>query len=376
MKVLISATVLAGLLGSPVVAADSTLDLRSNLGYDSNVFHLNGSVGARGGMFTLLDGEWGGERGWPSGWTAGLDLGAEARLYESSVSEGDEWNYFIRLRGDSHEKRSEHGFMWALRYRVQDSTFVSHFTGGVATSGTTEIGDRFDSATADLHGKWLLPGGAYGRLSFEGHGESRNYRRDYAALLLDRLDYDEVGLQPEYEVGERESKLKLNTTLVLRRYRDRRIEDAAGNPVAGTDLEYRYYGAGMAYKQALSAAAGIELKAGYEQRRDNGVGFGDRTRWNVAVGWQHRPREGAKVSLDAEWSSRRLDNQQSTVITNETPGKDGYTLEAAFVMPFPGVPAKDFVLLGQAQWESFDNSKDVRFSYDRLETLVGVRKEF
>jgi len=32
--------------------------------------------------------------------------------------------------------------------------------------------------------------------------------------------------------------------------------------------------------------------------------------------------------------------------------------------------------VAEAGWESFDNSKDIRYAYDRVFGLVAVRKEF
>ncbi len=36
----------------------------------------------------------------------------------------------------------------------------------------------------------------------------------------------------------------------------------------------------------------------------------------------------------------------------------------------------DFSLVAEVGWESFDNTNDVRYAYDRLIGFVGVRQEF
>lgn len=366
-------------LAGGTASAAHELDLRADLGYDSNVFDLNKSIGERDGMFSLLEAGFSAEDTSPSGWNMGMDAGAAAQLFESSVNDGDEARYFVRVRGDSGGKRREHVFDWALRYRLHDSTYVSRFTGLVATDGAgTEIGDRFDNSVSDLRAAWHFPGGGYGRVSLEGYAVTRNYLRDYASLGLERLDYNQFGLEPEYEVGGRDSNFRITLTLALRQYGDRRVSDVSGNPVAGTDLEYRYYGVDARYEHELTRTNVLEFSGGYDIREDNGIGFDDRTRWNTGVEWIYRPAAQIRLSVELEWSSRVFDRPVTgdPTINDETPEKKGYRLNVKYVRPFPGVKTRGVSLLAEAWWESFDNTDDVRFSYDRLEAFAGIRKEF
>lgn len=372
-----AAALVLALAASPVVA-EVAVDLRADVGYDSNVFNLNDTVGEEAGMFTDLDAGVAAERTGKSGWTTGFDAGVDARLFESAVNDGDQAKYFLRLRGDSGGARREHDIHWAVRYRMQDSTYVSRFTGRVATSGGTPIGDRYDAGIADVRGGWKLPGGGYGRLSFDAFLEAKDYRDDYAALGLDRLDYNQYGVEPAYEVGSRTDTVRFALPVAQRQYRDRRVSDVDGNAVAGTDLEYTYYGVDASYEHAFSRASALQVSAGYEDRQDNGVGFGDRTRWGTGVEWTYRTPGKTRFDTGVEWSSRTLNNTSPAdpTVVDETPDKDGYTVNARLQTPFPGVKARDFLLLARAAWESFDSSNEVRYSYDRLETFVGVRKEF
>lgn len=372
-----TASALVILAAAPASAA-TELDLQGVVGYDSNVFNLNDSIGERDGLFTDLEAGFSAERGWLGG-TAGFDLGLAARLFESSMNDGDETKYFVRLRGDSGGKRKDRAFEWALRYRVQDSTYVSRSTGVVATDDGTpagnEIGDRFDSSIGDLRGAWILPGGAF----IEGVIETKDYRKDYAALGLDRLDYNQYEVAPGYESGGRRTDtFRIRLPLALRQYRDRRISDASGNPVPGTDLEYTYYGIDARYEHEFSRASALEFSGGYEIRTDNSVGYRDRKRWNTGVEWVYRPAAKTRVSGGLEWYSRVFDRPVTgdPTIVDETPEKEGYTLQAKYAAPFPGVEIKDFSLLAEGRWESFDNSNNVIFSYDRLEVFAGIRKKF
>lgn len=367
-----AASALVILAAAPASAA-TELDLQGVVGYDSNVFNLNDSIGERDGLFTDLEAGFSAERDWLGG-TAGFDLGLAARLFESSMSDGDETKYFVRLRGDSGGKRKDRAFEWALRYRVQDSTYVSRSTGVVATDGLgNEIGDRFDSSIGDLRGAWNLPGGAF----IEGVIETKDYRNDYAALGLDRLDYNQYEVIPGYEAGSRTDTFRIRLPLTLRQYRDRRTSDVNGNSVAGTDLEYRYYGVDARYEHEFTRASALELSGGYEVRNDNGVGYGDRQRWNVAAEWNHRPDTQSRLSAGLEWSSRVLDRPVSGApVNDETPEKKGYTLNVKYARLFPGVEIRNLALLTEGRWESFDNSNNVLFSYDRLEVFAGIRKNF
>lgn len=359
-------------------AAATALDVRTDFGYDSNAFKLNDQVAQRRGMFTELDAGLDIKHPGSSGGTIALDLGVSARWFESGLSDGDEQRYSVRLRGDSGDRRDEHAFDWALRYWQQNSTFVSRFTGRVATFRGAAIGDRFDSSVGELRGTWHLPGGAYGRLALQGAVETKNYLNDYTALGLDRLDYDQFGLEPQYEIGDRADTLRIGLPLALRQYRDRRVSDITGASIPGTDLEYRYSGVDARYVHEFSRANALEWSGGYELRRDNGVGYRNRKRWNGGIVWTLRPAIKTRLSAGLEYSSRVFDRPVTgdPTIVDETPEKKGYTANIKYVQPFPGLTLKDLSLLAEAQWESFDNTRDVRFSYDRLEAFAGLRKVF
>ena len=108
------------------------------------------------------------------------------------------------------------------------------------------------------------------------------------------------------------------------------------------------------------------------------MGYGDRNRWNVGFEWKHQPAKGEKLSAGIDYSSRVFDRPVTgnPLINDETPEKKGYVFDVKYVRPFPGVATKDLSLLAEVSWESFDNSSDVRFEYDRYEVFAGVRKEF
>lgn len=364
---------------SGTAVAAGKLDLRADVGYDSNVFDLNESVGEQDGMGTHLDLEAGLEHEAESGWTTGVDAGAAATLYESSASDGDEAKYFVRLYGDSGGKRQDHDFEWALRYRLKDSTYMSRYTGEIAADDLgNEIGDRYDSSIGDLRLTWEPPGGDGGRMAIGAALSSKDYREDYENLGLDRLDYDQFELKPEYRLGTGDNRGSIGVDLGLRRYRDRRASDASGTAVQGTDLEYRFYGVVASYERMVTATNALSFSGDYGVRRDNAVGYDDRTIWSTGVEWIYRPKAHTRLSVDCAYTSRVFDQRTSgdTTINDDSPEKKGYRLNVSYSMPMPGFASSGLSMLAEAGWESYDNSTDVRLSYDRLTAFAGISKEF
>lgn len=368
-----------GLLSAASAWAESDIDLRGGFGHDSNVFDLNPVIGERDGYFTELEASVEATGTAVKGWTKKADIGMSATLFESAVSDGDKGRLYVRARADSAEKYREHGWEWSLRYQMRDQTYVSRLTGLVATDDVgNEIADRYDSGGADFAAQWRLPGWVFGRLSLEASVADRNYREDYEQFGLDRLDYRQYGIGPAYEIGQKDRQLRVRLKLEQRAYRDRRTSDATGNPVAGTDLEYRYYSADARYRHRSSRQSVLELSGGYDIREDNGVGFADRTEWNAGVEWTWRFADDSRVSLEGKYSSRVFDQQVvgDPTINDESPEKKGFDARIRYSRPFPFLDIRGFSLAAEVAWESFDNSSDVRYTYDRVIGLIGVRQEF
>jgi hypothetical protein len=373
-----TAAVLALLAGANA-GAETDIDLRGGFGYDSNAYELSDTLGEQGGFFAEAEAIVNAEGTADKGWHKQVDLGVFGRLHESDLRDADRARVFVRARGDSAEKYDEHGWEWALRYRMRDETYVSTLTGQVATDDVgNEIGDRYDSGRADLLLQWRFPGRKFGRFSVEATAADRNYLDDYEQLGLERLDYYEYGAGPGYEVGDRDRSLRVNLKLEERIYRDRRESDAAGNPVAGTDLEYRYYTAEVRYQQRLSRRSSLELTGGYDLREDNGVGYGDRTRWNVGFEWTQRFKDDGRLVMESEYNSRVYDEQFASdpTINDEEPEKKGFDVAVRYSRPFPFVDIRGFSLVVEAELQSYDNNDDERYTYDRLIGFVGVRQEF
>ena len=368
-----------GMLVSGTAYAGQELDLRADLGYDSNPFELNQTIGERAGTYAELEAAFLAEGIASTGWTKAAEVGATAQMFESGMSDGNEAKYFVRVLGNSNEKRNEHGWEWSLQAQMRDETYVSRFTGTVATDSLgNEIGDRYDKLTGDFHAAWHFPGSKFGRFSVEGAATYKNYLTDYEELGLERLDYAEYEIGPGYDVGGRDQDLRIGLNYSQRKYLDRRVSDAAGNLVAGTDLEYQYYGFDTRFRRDLTRKNTLELTGGYDIRKDNGVGYDDRTRWYAGIGWTYRPGTDTRLVIDFEWNSRLLDNQVAgdPTINDEVPDKHGYEFNVRYTTPFPGLKSHGYQLYAEAGSESYDNSDDVRYAYDRTVAFIGIRKIF
>jgi len=360
-------------------SAGQELDLRAGVGYDSNAFNLNQTIGERAGAFAQLEAAFLAEGVASTGWTKAAEVGASAQLFESGMSDGDDEKYFVRVSGKSNEKRNEHGWDWSLQAGMHDMTYVSRFTGVVATDGLgNAIGDRFDNLKGDFQAAWHFPGGKYGRFSVEGSATYKNYLTDYEELGLEQLDYMEYGIQPEYDIGGGNRNLRIALSYLQRQYRDRRASDAAGIPVVGTDLEYETYGLDARFRQKLTRRNALEFTGGYDLRVDNGVGYSDRKRWNAGIEWTYRPKSDTRLVIGLEWNSRVFDNRVvgDPTINDEAPDKHGFELKVRYTTPVPGLKSRGYLLFAEAAWESYDNSDDLRYTYDRQNALIGIRKAF
>ena len=89
-----------GMLVSGTACAGQEFDLRADLGYDSNPFELNQTIGERAGAYAQLKAAFLAEGIASTGWTKAAEIGATAQMFESGMSdEVGYWafNYFLEF---------------------------------------------------------------------------------------------------------------------------------------------------------------------------------------------------------------------------------------------------------------------------------------
>ena len=363
-----------GLLVGGAASAEHAVVLRGAIGYDDNPFELNEIVATRAGMFVDMDAVVSAEGQATNGWRKKADLELSGRAFETSMSDANEGRIYVRAGGDSNEEPTKNGWDWSLQVQARDRTYVSSKTGEEATDDAgNSIGNRFDYLKDDFEAGWHFPRKNFGRISVEGLVSYKDYLDDYQESGLDRLDWLEYGIAPQYEIGDRDSNLRIRLKVEERLYADRRVSDAAGNPVPGTDLEYRYYAAEIRYQRRLSRRNSIEWIGDYDLREDNGVGHADRTKWSTSTQWTYHAKGNSSLSAQLQYSTRTFDEQS---VNDEVPAKNGFDVALKYARPFPFLDLRGFSLVAEAGWESFDNTRDVRYEYDRLVGFLGVRKEY
>jgi len=376
---LAGACALVGVFAAADARADHQIDLKGGFGYDSNPYELGNAFGSVDGAYTELEATVSAEGRAAKGWIKREDIGFIGQLFENGMHAADRARFYVRARGDSDEKYDEHGWSWSLRSQARDTTFVSRLTGRTATDDLgNDIGDRYDNLTGEFDAEWRLPGWKIGRLSLGTTGIYKNYWKDYERFGLDRLDYYSYALQPAFEIGDGSQRLRVRVKAEQREYFNRRVSDAAGDPVPGTDLRYRYYGGDLRFQYRSENRTAFEWKAAYEVRNDNGVGFADRSEWEVGADWSWRGKDGSRFSIDGGYSKRTFDNQVTgdPPVNDEIPEKKGLEAQLRYQRPFPFLDIKGFSLVAEADWEDYDNNDDPRFAYDRWVAFIGVRQIF
>ena len=98
----------------------------------------------------------------------------------------------------------------------------------------------------------------------------------------------------------------------------------------------------------------------------------------MGLEWTLRFRDDSRLVMESEYSSRVFDQQVvgDPTINDEAPEKKGFNVQVRYARPFPFVDIRGFSLVVEAELDSYDNSDDERYTYDRLIGFIGVRQEF
>ncbi len=358
-------------------ALDGSVTVNVNGGYDSNVFRLSDSVGPQASLFTEAGIAAGLDYALSSAWSVGVKADGTAQVHESEFSDADSSSHALDLHGeyDPVGRRSMQ-FSWALEHSMRDSTYVSRVTGQVAESAGTPIGDRFDSNKTGVAIKLKLPISAVWRMTALASAESKDYREDYTALNLDRLDYSAQKLVPAIEWEQGAHSVSLAVPLAVRKYEDRRADDPNGVAIPGSDLEYDYRGVDVSWDFVFNKIHSLRTKASWSERTDNAVGYSDKTMTEVRAGWLGRWRKAdTRASVDLAWSADEYARLSDAVqqINEDAPESKGWSLIAKFKAPLATTTLHWFA---ETRVDSYINDSNNLYSYDRYQIAAGLEKTF
>lgn len=358
-------------------ALDGSVTVNVNGGYDSNVFRLSDSVGPQASLFTEAGIAAGLDYALSSAWSVGVKADGTAQVHESEFSDADSSSHALDLHGEYNPAgRRSMQFSWALEHSMRDSTYVSRVTGQVADIGITPIGDRYDSKKTAAEIKLKMPLSDALRIVVSASAENKDYREDYAAQGLDRLDYRAHEIVPGIEWDRDAHSISLAVPLGIRAYEDRRVSDLNGVAISNSDLEYNYVGVEASWDLAFSRIHSLRTRASWSGRTDNGAGYSDKTEQEIRAGWLGRWRKtDTRASVDLAWSVDEYARLSDAVqqINESAPARRGWSLITTFSAPLASKTLHWFV---EARVDSYTNDSNDIYSYDRHQIAAGIKKTF
>ena len=360
----------------PMVSHD--FDGRVEAGYDSNPLKLNNEfTGSVSGRVKL-----GYDLTYRYAKRQKVFAGAELDLRRYDIEEADRNKGQVEIGFSDSWAGPGAGRLrttFGARYGFRTLTFVDQNTGQEETSSGTAIGTRFDADWIDLFAEFRTDVTEAATLTLDGRARFKDNRDDFGNIGLDQLDYNEYGLEPRirFNLGVGVD-VRIKAPLALRVYDDRRAEDIAGNEVAGSDLEYYYYGIDASIGNRKSKSMRWRLGVEAEQREDNESGFNDRITYGAYARATFGRRDGNRFAISAKVSRREFDQVDLLAIDDVNDGgrvKEGARIRLSYTNPIELYSGFDMDLVMFGSGEIFENS-DSDFSYARFTAGAGLRKKF
>lgn len=354
-----------------------SFDSRIEGGYDSNPLKL-GSALSRGGGFGRLSINYAPYYRISSNNRIFVDGRISVYRFQDSVNAANSASGRVSLGWQTRNIPGFSRVRLGARYRVRRSTFVDQATGVEAIFSGQSIGSRFDYGSSEAFLDLDAKISSSTRLALDSTFVYRDYRDDFAALGLDRLDYTQITVEPALNHQFSDSlRAKLEMLLRGRFYKDRRAEDLNGANIAGSDLRYYYVGARASLTKRLGDRTRLTLGTDVERRIDDESGFDDRTQFEVFGRSRFTFSGGDSLSFDASWMYRWYDDADIAAVDEENDGgrrKNGFRLRGNYSHPVH-VAGIELPLFVRGRFDSFNNSNSI-FQYRRWAVSAGLRKKF
>jgi hypothetical protein len=358
-------------------ATELAVEVNAGAGQDSNPYRLSTNVTSGG--FAELDGGMNVENKMSDELALFVSMDADTRQYAGDAGDASDWR--SRIEGGIDLKRRLAGknrmtLKLGARADAKRGTYVSRITGLIGTAGGVPIPDRFNFNRLALFEKFDYYINRDIQLSLDIEYRDKNYVEDYAALGIDRYDNAELIVQPQVEYEFNDAwQIQVSTEFRNRTYDDRRVVDALGVPVAGTDREYDYqkYGANLRWK--LSDDKEFKFAYDFGTRRDNGVGYLDYDSNDFSIRYKQRFEPTGKLSIRVYHVQDDYVNAVAILNPDEQRSKSGNGIKLDFERDVfqsyvPGLA----VVVGI---DLFNGTNTIpQFAYDQNELLVGLTKHF
>ncbi|MCP3977725.1 MAG: hypothetical protein GY716_00145 [bacterium] len=260
------------------------------------------------------------------------------------------------------------------------TTYIDRETGDVyETSGVpltdpptaVAVPDRYDSDRTSffVNTRWTLNRRV--RLSLETRYETTSYREDYSkTTTLDPLDHVQLVLTPELRFRVSEAfTLRAAVAFADRDYDERPALDGSGDPVDGTQREYRQTKLRLWADFDPSGDWRVRFGLRNSERDDTFAGYYDYASIGMWASVERRIGDMNRVRLFAAMSERDYDN---ATVQGET---DEVVLGSEikrFSLRYDRNLSKGLRWFAEAGAQDTDNEDPV-YAYDRRWVLTGIR---
>ncbi len=372
----------------PVARSPWSLAIEAGLGYDSNAYlapsepyidyapatdtpvtpTIHSGVFIPVGLRARYNGR---APGQDSGLIA--DYAFDAALYpDSETGNADEYNHraSVGLQKLLNKKGfREDTFTVAPYLKIHDKTYFDRDTGVPMATGGTDLSDRYSYRAV----------GVDAELDHETAALPHKLRANYA-----KLDYDEptptstsydhtyylLGGDVDLKLARR-MKVILSYDYYVRDYDERNARDLTGALVRGSTRKYTYSNIGASLRSSFSNHWVAYLDYELTDRTDDYVSYNDYTQNSYGARVIYDNDQRVRVRARARWWERDYDN--AFAFDDQNQPRMTYD---AIELALRGDYKLDKNYGVWAEFRSWDqDTTDLRYRYDRYQTMVGVRWE-
>ncbi|MEW8237432.1 MAG: hypothetical protein AB2727_04490 [Candidatus Thiodiazotropha taylori] len=342
------------------------------IGYDNNPFRLNDSFSSQDGKY--LDLKMKAKQKFDNGIT--INASGKSRNYNSSKSDANQFLFGIgamyKHNAEIYNKKST--VKVAAGFKLKDKTYVSRFTGDIGEYGGNDISDRYDYNSFSLNASFDLKISKKLITEIGLNYRNRDYE-DYNINGLSNLDYSQYYLTNDWTYKQnKKNKYDFKLYLGARNYDDKREKNLSGSEIAGSDLEYDYFGVSIGHRYKVDKDISISWELKYQDRKDSGTGYYDMDEIIADIGIKYRFISnwrfiGSLLYIDRNYPVRISISDENDI---QSPDKQGYAIKFRFERELPEITRYDTRAYIGMIYEDYD-SDEPAYVYDRMQIMTGIK---